>query len=168
MGPGVGGFWNALFNTVSDVREVVVLDNPSVETPDAGLAEITTAARRAKCNLCLIWGPGDAEPLCAALMGVITDAETQHTVAFVQAQAGPEDFKEPAKDHFDEDRRHEDVNYLVARKFEQQVRDCISQLIPRDRGITSTQPSPWLSATTRPTEILPIPVYVIPNRPTPW
>ena len=158
-------YWNSLFNTVADVREVVMLDASSVERPEAGLAEITGAARLAKCSLCLIWGPSRAEPGHAALMGVLMDARHGHQVAFVQADAGPEDFQPPAKDHFKEDRRHVDVNYLAARKFEQQVKDCVFELIARHPGPPSTQPSPWQAAATRPADLPAIPVYVVPNRP---
>jgi hypothetical protein len=162
-------YWNSLFNTVPGVREVVMLDPSSVERPEAGVAEITRAARLAKCTLCLIWGPGAAQPGHARLMGVLMDARDGHEVALLQAEAGPEDFKPPAKDHFKADRRHLDVNYLAARKFEQQGKDCLFQLIARDRPLPAIQSSPWLSAaTTRPAGTSPIPVYIVPNRPARW
>ncbi len=162
-------YWNSLFNTVSDIREVVVLDGLALEKPGADLTEIAAAARRMKADLCLIWGPGNAEPLRAALLGVIMDAELGRPVAFLQAEAGPEDFEEPPDDHFEEDRRHEDVNYLVARKFEQQVKDCMFELISRDQRIPTTLPSPWRSISTMPAaDQPPIPVYVLPNRPAGW
>lgn len=162
-------YWNALFNPVAAVREVVMLDTLSVETADAGIGEIADAARRMKADLCLIWGPRSAPPDHAALMGVVMDTRRIEPVAFLQAEAGPEDFLPPAKDHFEEDRRHEDVNYLVARKFDSFFRACIFELINRDQPTDTTQPSPWKGTTTMPAGEWPmVPFYVVPNQPAGW
>ena len=159
-------YWTSLFNTVSSIREVVILDEPVVERPEAGPDQIAAAARRMRADLCLIWGPCAAQPDHAALIGVIMDTDRLHPVAFVQADAGPEDFRSPAEDAYPGDRRHEDVNYLADRKFDQQVKDCVFELIARDQKTTTTQPSPWKGFPAMPDDDRAVPVYIVPNRST--
>jgi len=159
-------YWTKLFNTVPELREVVVLDRLSVGSPDADLAAITVSAGRVQADLCLIFGPSPAEPGHSGLTGAIMDTHTGRLVAFVQAQAGPADFQPPPEDRFEEDLRHQDCNYLVARKFEHQVWCCLVELIGRDQPLPTTLPSPWKSAASRPAAYPPI--LIIPNRPITW
>jgi hypothetical protein len=153
------------------IREVVVLDDRSVERPEDGvqLAEIIDAASCAKARLCLVYGPQDAAPEHAAIMGILIDTQDQSVIAYAQADAGPGDFMAPPKDRFEGDQRHEDVNYLVARKFEQQVRECMFVLIERDLPLATTQPSPYQDAgSTPPLEYREVPILLMPNRPAEW
>jgi len=163
--PEQATYWNSVCDTVPDVREVVILDEISVDKPTSSVADIIAAARKADARLCLIWGPTHAGPLHAALVGLIVDVERSQPVALLQADAGPEDFKKPPPDRFENDRRHEDVNYLVARKLDLQVKTCVAELVRRDERVATTQPSPWRGATTLPGDQPAVPVYIVPNRP---
>ena len=151
--------WNRLGNQIPDLREVIVLDRFTTAQPDGELEVLAASARRLEGGLCLVYGPGPAKPEHAGLWGVILDTQTAAKVAFVQAQAGPADYEPPHADRRAEDMRHRDPNYLVRRKFQHQVRQCILALIERDLPPTATQPSPWKTGPPRAT-----PVYVVPCR----
>lgn len=158
-------YLNMLFNNVTGVREVIVLDQPAFVRPQAELAQIAAVARRVGAGLCLVFGPAPAGPEHAALAGVILDAKTQEPVALVQAQSGPADFELPRNDAPERDQRHRDPNYIVARKFDRQLRRCVLELMAKDQPLPTTMPSPWRYATTRPA---PQRVYIMPNRPARW
>ena len=156
---------NALFNTVPKIREVIVLDRLSVVSPDVNLHEIIASVARLEASLCLVFGPSAAAQDHAAWTGVLVEVPTGRHVACLRAEAGPADFEPPHTDRVKEDERHRDVNYLSACKFEQQVRHCMLELIGRDQPFTTTQPSPWRTATTQPALS---PIYIIPNRHAGW
>jgi hypothetical protein len=160
-------YWTSLFNTVSDIQGVVILDPLNMERPDANLDKIAATAERMKAGLCVIWGPGPAGPGEVSLLGVIMDSARRQRIACVQAVAGPRDSLQPAPDQMHGDLSHEDPNYIAARKFQQQVRECLYELRSRDIPAPATQPSPW-RATSRPANQPLVPVYIIPNRPMNW
>jgi hypothetical protein len=160
-------YWTSLFNTVRDIQAVLILDRLNMEHPEANLEKIAATAERMKAGLCVIWGPGPAHADQASLLGVIMDSRRRERIACVQAVAGPQDFLEPTPDQMHGDLSHEDVNYIVARKFQQQVRNCIDELRARDVRAPATQPSPW-GATSQPANRSLVPVYIIPNRSTNW
>jgi len=157
-------WWNKLFNTVHDIREVTVFDDRVIQAPDDDRSAIIQAAKRLKAGLCLIYGYSPApDDQSASLAGVIVETATEKPLAYVRATAGPEDFEPPRLDRLKEDLRIKDANYLVARKFEQQVFRGIIGMIEKDQPPTSTQPSPWKDHTTIPPELPPI--YIVPNQP---
>jgi len=149
--------WNYLGNQIPDLREIIVLDQYTTVGSNGNLKLIVDAARRLDASLCLVYGPSPAEPAYAGLWGVILDTKTSAKVAFVQAQAGPIDYEPPHADRREEDMRHRDPNYLVVRKFQHEVRNCILANLARDQKLTTTQPSPWQTEEPRPN-----PVYVVP------
>ncbi len=159
-------YWNALFNTVTQVREVIVLDQQSTEAPTSDVRRISQSADRARAGLCLIYGPATADPDHSAFMGVIVDTVDTRPVAYVRAEAGPMDSEIPRPDRQKEDLRHLDVNDLAARKFEKQVWKCVVELIARDRPAATTQPSPWRGRTPRGVEDRTI--LILPNQPVGW
>lgn len=161
-------YWTSLFNTIPDIQDVVILDRLSIEWPDSDLEAVAAAAGRMNAGLCVIWGPGEAAPEHAALLGVVMNTHARQPVAFVRADAGPEDFQPRGADQLEGDLKHRDVDYLVARKFQRQVKDCVYELITRDSKPPATQPSPWRSATTPPPASPLGPVYIVPNRPSTW
>ncbi len=167
--PEEGTHWLTLFKTVPPVREVKLVDRLNVVSPDVDLKEVLRSVRRLQLELLLIYGPIAAPPDAAGLAGVLLDVETGDYLAYVQAQAGIADYEPPRPDRPRHDLSHLDPNYLVARKFEQQVRTGMLELIARDRRATTTQPSPWKDA-IGPTPISPdaVPVYIIPNRRADW
>lgn len=152
--------WNRLGNKIPDIREVIVLDRLTTVRPGCDVKMIAATARRLEAALCLVYGPSPAEPECAGLCGVILDTQSASQVAFIQAQAGPSDFEPPHADRREEDMRHRDPNYLVQKKFQRQVRQCMLSLIQRDVPPTTTQPSPWQTGKLRPAVT---PVYVVPQ-----
>ncbi len=159
-------YWNALFNTVMQVREVVVLDRQSVQTPTADIQRISQSADRARAGLCLIYGPSLTELDHAAFMGVIVETPDTRPVAFVRAEAGPMDSETPRPDRRKQDLRHLDVNDLAARKFEKQVWNCVNELVARDQPATTTQPSPWKGRTPRGIDDRTI--LIVPNQSVGW
>ena len=152
-------YWTALFNTFPAVRDVVVLDRRSLSWPDVELTEIVAAAGQMDAALCVIWGPAPTEPGHAGLVGVVMDTARRQAVALVRAEAGPQDILPPAPDQMEGDQRHEDVNYLAARKFQAQVQTCLRALIQRDRPRSAPQSNPWESV-----DPTPIPVYIVPTQ----
>src|SRR5262249_46267423 len=95
------------------------------------------------------YGPASAKPEYAALAGSIFETQNGQAVAFVRAKAGPEDVEPAHKDRLSQDHRHCDLHDLAFHKFQQQVRRCVMELIPRDQHTATTGPSPWQAATTR-------------------
>lgn len=155
--------WTSLFNTLNAVQEVLILDSQSVQWRDCDLAKVVTTAGRMNASVCVIWGPAEAPADHAALLGVVMAADTGLPVACVRAEAGPADFLEPAPDQVKADLRHKDVNHLVARKFENQVRRCVRELIARDQPTTTMRPSPWMADGTCLGAPPPPPGYVTPR-----
>jgi len=155
--------WNALFNTVPGVREVIVLDQASVVQPNGCLDGILKSVKRLEAAFCLVFGPRTAEIDGAGFAGVLLDVETGQPVAYVQAEATPDDFELPRTDRSEYDQRHNDVNYLAARKFQRQLLACMLEFIERDLPIVTTQPSRWQEATTKPA-----PIYIVPNQSVGW
>jgi hypothetical protein len=158
-------YWTALFNQIRPIREVVMLDRHSVPQISPAMDEVIDAARLAKADLCVIWGTAAAAAGEAKLVGVVKDTIEGTYVAFVQAHADPSDYLQPTPDQIDGDQRHRDVEYLVRRKFTKTLRQCVIELIERDKTTSSTKPSPWKSAVHRHNRGV-VPVYVVPNRPT--
>ena len=159
-----GTWWNQLFNTVPPMREVLMMDAMSVITPTDDVETIVHAANRLKMNLCLIYARTAAQPLHAALIGTLYDTNTRELVAVVRADAGPEDFGPPREDTLEEDYRHCDADYLVKRRFEQQARACVLDLISRDQPLATTQPSAWSDhGANEPTRM-----YIVPDRRIDW
>lgn len=157
--------WNALFNTIPFVREVIVLDKRMVMWPDAGEAEINASAERLNADLCLIYGPSAAAPNHAGLGGVILDARTAEPVAYVQAHAGPADREPPSPYRYHTDLRHADPHQLVVRKFEWEVRKCIAELAARDQPPPTTLPSDWRERALEHRERS---IYLLPSRDIRW
>ncbi|HOW69836.1 MAG TPA: hypothetical protein PKY77_04475 [Phycisphaerae bacterium] len=154
--------WNSLCNTIPQVREMIVMDSKSPVVPETTLPDLVESARRLRASLCLVYGPSPAEPSYAGLWGIILDTQTGNQVAFVQAQAGPEDFQPSQPDRRKGDLRRCDVNYLAYRKFQEQTRQCIMALIAKDTAPITTQPSPWKDDDPR------LKLYLIPTRATTW
>lgn len=155
-------YWNGLLKTVPMTRGVFVLDRRSVVSPNCDLDQVIRAVRRVNIELCLIYGPRLASDDSAAFAGVIIDTETGTRLAYIQSEAGVFDFEPPRPDRPKNDRSHQDVNYLAARRFEREARGCIIELINRDQPAPTTQPSPWRGMELRgPVE--PVPLYIVPN-----
>jgi len=159
-------WWNGLLNTVPQSRGVWVLDRRSPVSPSCSLEEVIHVARRLELDLCLIYGPRLVPDDAAGFAGVMVDARDGEHVAYIQSQAGILDFEPPRPDRPKHDRSHQDVNYLAARRFERQVRECVLAMISRDQPATSTQPSPWRTAQPWGVPADSVPVYIVPNRRT--
>lgn len=155
-----GGHWISLFNTMPQVREVQVLDQHAVAWPEAQVSEMVSSAGRLGNTLCLVYGPSEADPDFAAFSGVLFDTHSGQPVATLGASAGPTDMEPqpPGRPH--NDRRHEDVNEIAARKFEWQFRRCVDALIRRDQPATPRM-NPYEGY--QPT---PVPVYLAPSGPS--
>jgi len=151
---------NSLFRTMPEVQQVVIFDEYSVRKPDLDLDDVVGCARRVRAELCLIFGPKPAAAAHAGLAGVVFDTATGRQLAYVQADAGPEDFTSPRADRPKGDLSHLDVNFIAARKFDHQLRECMAALIALDEPRATTQPIPYVPAT----QPEPVPLYVIPNR----
>ena len=161
-------YWTCLFNTVPDIQGVTVMDSLNMEHPEANLEKIAATAAEMKTGLCVIFGPGPAEPGRSSVLGVIMDNTRGERIACVQALAGPNDSYDPPPDRMVSDQRHEDVNYISARRFQQQVRQCMEQLRSRDVPAPATQPSPWKGGGLRSIDQQLPPIYIIPNRSMNW
>jgi hypothetical protein len=162
-----GTYWTSLFNTLTDVQGVALMDPLNMEHPEANLEKIAATAGNMKNGLCVIFGPGPASANSACVLGVIMDAARRKRIACVQALAGPKDYYEARPDQMIGDQRNEDVNYIAMRRFQQQVRQCMEQLRTSDIPAPATQPSPW-RGTTRPIDRQLPPIYIIPNRSSNW
>jgi hypothetical protein len=142
-------WWNSLFNTAPAIREVLVMSERTPGPPGAGVSGLTAKARRLDARLCLVYGPAATGPQEAALIGALLDTHSGRAIARIQAQATSVDFQARRADAPSGDRRHVDPQYLVDRKFQQQVRLCVDELIGRNSllappGATApeTAPSP--------------------------
>jgi len=160
----IATWWNQLFTTVPVVREVLVMDPLTLVSPNDDIDAILAAARRLKTDLVLLYGYASAPSGHAALTGVIRDTYTGSPVALVRAQAGPADYTPHRVDTVHEDMRHIDPNYIVARQFEQQVRQCVLELISRDVPVSTTQPSAWEEHSRQQKK----PIYIIKEREIDW
>lgn len=126
-------WWNSLFNNVPAVREVVIMSAKTAGPPGAGMPALINKARRLNARLCLVFGPAPAGPDEAALIGALFDTQTGQAIARIQAQATPADFQPHRRpDGLQGDRRHVDPQYFADRRFQEQVRDCVLELIKRD------------------------------------
>jgi len=162
-------YWTSLFNTVSDIQGVTIMDPLNMEQPEANLETIAATAAEMKTGLSVIFGPSSADPGSASILGVIMDNARRERIAWVQALAGPEDTYDPPPDRMLGDQRYEDVNYIAIRKFQQQVRQCMQELRSRDTPAPATQPSPWSTGRSIPSRDRQLPpIYIIPNRPMDW
>ena len=157
-------WWNQLFTTVPVVREVLVMDRLTLVSPSDDVDVIVATALRLNTSLVLLYGHASAPEGQAALTGVIRDTQTGRPIALVRAQAGPADYTAHRVDTIDEDMKHIDPDYLVARKFEQQVRQCVLELISRDVFVLTTQPSAWEEHSREQKK----PVYIIKERNIDW
>lgn len=160
----IATWWNQLFTTVPVVREVLVMDQLTLVSPNDDINAILATARRLKTDLVLLYGYASAPSGHAALTGVIRDTHTGSPVALVRAQAGPADYTPHRVDTVNEDMRHIDPNYIVARQFEQQVRQCVLELISRDVPVLTTQPSEWEEHSRQQKK----PIYIIKEREIDW
>jgi hypothetical protein len=106
------------------------------------MAGVVGKAKRLDARLCLIYGSAGSGPEEAALIGAVYDTLAGLPVARVQAQATSADFSKKRPDALSGDKRHVDPHYLVARKFEQQVRACVVDLIQRDTPVIPPEPKP--------------------------
>ncbi len=157
-------YWNNLLNTVPQSRAVFVLDRRSTTSPDCDLDQVISVVRRRGIQLCLIYGPRMVPDDCAGFAGVIVDSGTGEHLAFIQSQAGILDFEPPRPDRPKHDRSHQDVNYLAARRFERQARNCFLEMVARDQPAATTQPSPWRESQGLRVPSDSVPVYIVPNR----
>ncbi len=156
-------WWNTLFKTVPQSRAVYLLDRSGVVSPNCDLKQVIESVRRIGIELCLIYGPRMVPDDCAGLAGVIIDEENGQYLAYIQSQAGITDFEPPRPDRSKYDRSHQDVNFLSARRFEQQVRACMLELIAQDQPAASTQPSPWRNMQELRLPADSVPAYIVPN-----
>ena len=157
-------WWNQLFNTVPVVRQVLVMERLSLISPTDDIDAIMAKAWRLKTELILLYGHASAPEGQVALTGVIRDTRIGNSVALVRAQAGPADYADHRVDTVEEDMRHIDPEYIAARKFEQQVRQCVLDLISRDTSLPTTQPSAWEEYSKQRQQ----PAYIIRERPVDW
>lgn len=154
-------YWTQLFSAVPAVREVFIMKPRSMSGPDVSAATVARAARRLDAAICLVYGPVAGEADSVALAGTLYDIATGEKLACLSAAANSADFQAPRDDRPDGDRRHQDVDYLVARKFERQVRDCLLQLIALDSPPSAPRSSPWQAADTQPAER---PIWIAPTQ----
>jgi hypothetical protein len=159
-------WWNTLFKTVPQSRAVYILDRAGVISPDCDLKQVIEAVQRIHVELCLIYGPRSVPDDCAGLAGVILDVNSGQYLAYVQSQAGITDFEPPRPDRPKHDLSHQDVNYISARRFEQQVRACVLELIASDKPAATTQPSPWRDMEELRLPADSVPAYIVPNHKT--
>lgn len=154
-----GAYWNSLFNATPEIRELMILNRRTPWVRGAGIEALAATAQRLSARLCLVYGPAQAQPEEAALMGNLLDSQTGESLACVSATATPADFEAARPDRQSGDQRHRDVEYLAARKFETLVKQCVIELIRRDATPTTTRPSPWqgMERPEKPT------IYVIPG-----
>ena len=121
-------YWTSLFNTVSDIREVVILDQLNLEWPDDDLSKVIQAAERMKTMLCLVYGPTDADLGHAALLGVLMDILSGKPSAIVRADAGPADFRSAGDDQIEGDLLSGKImGGPDHEKFQTEVKTLISQ-----------------------------------------
>jgi hypothetical protein len=157
-------YWNNLLNTVPQSRAVFVMDRLSTTSPDCDLDQVIRSVRRLDIPLCLIYGPRMVLDDCGGFAGVIVDSNTGEHLAYIQSQASILDFEPPRSDRSKYDRSHQDVNYLAARRFEREVRNCFLELVARDQPAAATQPSPWRESESLRVPSNSVPVYIVPNR----
>lgn len=156
-------YWNGLLKTVPHARAVYVMDRRSIVSPDCDLEQVIQAVKRLNIELCLVYGPRMVPDDCAGFAGVIIDVQTGDHLAYVQSEAGIFDFEPPRPDRPKHDRSHQDVNYIAARRFEREVRNCILEMIARDQPAAATQPSPWRDSKDLRVPADSVPVYIVPN-----
>ncbi|MEP0842363.1 MAG: hypothetical protein HRF43_06590 [Phycisphaerae bacterium] len=136
-------YWNSLFNTTPEIRELMILNPKTPLARGRGVKAIAATAGRLSAGVCLVYGPAHAQADEAALLGHLLDSRTGASLACIASTAGPADFETARPDRPNGDRRHQDVQYLAARRFERLVRDCVIELIRRDSAPAATRPSPW-------------------------
>lgn len=156
-------YWNGLLKRIPQSRSVYVLDRRSVVSPDCNFQEVIQTARLLRMELCLIYGPRMVDDDGAGFCGVLVDVITGRHLAYLESHANSADYEPPRPDRHKRDQSHQDVNYIAARRFERQVRECVRELISLDTPPATTQPSPWRVQDDRvPPDS--VPVYILPNR----
>jgi len=138
--------WNSVFDAAPAIREVIVLNEKTPGPPLKGPPAVTATAKRLNAGLCLIYGRTAWGPDETALVGALVDTGDGHVVAQVQARATAADHEPLRPDRPKGDLRHLDLQYLVAGKFRRVVRECVVELIKRDKQPPEQRPSPWRSA----------------------
>jgi hypothetical protein len=124
-------YWNSLFDGLPAIREVIVMDERTPGPTGPGAPTLAATAGRLNAGLCLVYGPAAATGDEAALIGTLLDTRDGHTLACIQARATQADFQPQRLDAPRGDERNVDLKYLVARKFERQVRLCVTELVSR-------------------------------------
>lgn len=135
--------WNSLFDTNPGIREVIVLNEKTPGPPLRGLPAVTATARRLNAGLCLVYGSTATGPEEAALIGGLIETATGQTVAHIRAQATSADYETKRPDAPAGDLRHLDLEYLVMRKFQRLLQQCVTELVTRDDPPAEQQLSPW-------------------------
>jgi hypothetical protein len=148
--PEQGTYWSTLFTAIPQVREVVMIARRSVTSPQADLGVIAGLAQRDRANFCFVYAPATAESAEAALGGVLVDTQTGALLAYVRAEAGPTDFEPRADDRSRHDHRNSDSDYIVERKLQAQLRQCVMELIAHDQPLSGREESPYQALATQP------------------
>lgn len=161
MRPEEGSYWHTTFTAAPGIRTVVLLDGLSSPEHTEEVGSLAAATHRLEAGLCLVYGPAEAAPGEAARAGVLVETASANPIATIRAQAGAGDFQVPSPGAPEGDQRNQDVNWLLARKWERLVRRCVAELVARDDKPATTQPSPWQTTT-------PPPLLVVPARPGTW
>ena len=141
-------YWNVLMTDVRNVREVVVLSSRARAERET-LQDLAAAADRRRADLCLVYGVTCDDPHGYTMAALLMNAHDATQLAIIRACAGPGNFEPNAADQHRTDRRRQDPSFLCARRLEENVRDCLIEMIGHDEP-SATQPSPWMGTGPEP------------------
>lgn len=156
-------YWNELFDSMPDVRETTLIDQPSVPQRIVTLPMLLKSAQRLRCRFLLVYGANVTSDASARAVGALYDTDTSALIGtlFAEVVIPPGADLEPPPTYPKGDKRYKDPSWLTARKLESLFREMIWELIGIDRppgeppAVAPAEPAPVTSQpapTTAPTQ----------------
>lgn len=145
MTPREQAFWGRTLEGVSEVRGLYFLGPVDVKPDRPTTTRLCKAARNQNAGLLLLYASNRYGENAAQKLGILYDTYTAAPVAVLHAERRFVDQEglEVAPEGVTGDQRELDAQYQAMRAFEQELIDCLSELIELDRPTPATQPHRW-------------------------
>ncbi|MCG3137226.1 MAG: hypothetical protein HJJLKODD_01069 [Phycisphaerae bacterium] len=144
-------YWAELFDGTAEVREMVLLHDRSVRSPDVTLDELLHAAQTLKARLLLVYGYDNLSvSQTCRVSGLLYDVNTQQLIASIDhtgtlrdAQLAAELLTEDVRPESDTDWDYY-IDHVAFRTFEQEFKRCVWTMIDRDQpAAEESQENPY-------------------------
>ena len=137
-------YWNHLFDTLSDIREVVFLARPQLDPRGYDFHAVLEASSNLSCGLVLIYSRVVQSEADAEYVGVLWDVERREPlVSFRTPVVLPLELVEEMEENPEADAAIREADFRAEQEFRQLVQSVVWDMTKRDAAAPQKRENPW-------------------------